>query len=127
MDYEVIIRRLAQEGLSQFGYEVTCVSDGEKAIEAHGQAFDTDVRFDVVVMDLTIPGGMGGRETMPVLRKIDPTAQVIVSSGYANDPLMVNYLEHGFVDRMAKPYRIKEMVDMVRQVMHNHQEEGKTL
>ncbi len=82
------------------------MADGEEAIRAYGRALEQGTPFDLVIMDLTIPGGMGGREALVQLRKIDPGVRAVVSSGYANDPVMASFQEHGFAATMAKPYDI---------------------
>jgi DNA-binding NarL/FixJ family response regulator len=66
--------------------------------------------FDVVIMDLTIPGGMGGREAVAELLEMDPAARVIVSSGYSNDPVMADYRGHGFCAAVIKPFQMNELV-----------------
>jgi PAS domain S-box-containing protein len=118
MDDEPIIRRLAQEGLAQFGYTVTCVNDGLELLQAYTQAFHSRTPFDVVIMDLTIPGGMGGKEAILSLLEIDPDARVIVSSGYTNDPVMMDYTRYGFRCRVVKPYRIRDLAEAVHGVIN---------
>ena len=122
MDDEPVIRRLAYEGLTQFGYAVTCVADGVQALEAYAEALENGEKYAIVVMDLTVSGGMGGKEAMSTLLKMDPDARVIVSSGYSSDPIMAGYREHGFLARVVKPYRIKDLADAVQEAI-NHREE----
>ena len=106
MDDEAMIREMAAGMLELLGHEVVSVADGEEAIRAYGRALEQGTPFDLVIMDLTIPGGMGGREALVQLRKIDPGVRAVVSSGYANDPVMASFQEHGFAATMAKPYDI---------------------
>jgi CheY-like chemotaxis protein len=73
--------------------------------------------FDAVIMDLTVPGGMGGREAMERLLEIDPTVTAIVSSGYSNDPVMANYREYGFQAVLTKPYQLHDLEQVVRRVV----------
>jgi two-component system, cell cycle sensor histidine kinase and response regulator CckA len=90
---------------------------GEEALQVYEAALGSDKPFRVVIMDLTIPGGMGGKEAISKLREIDPQAQVIVSSGYANDPVMANFSQYGFAGRVAKPVDIKELADTVEKLL----------
>ncbi len=73
--------------------------------------------FDAVILDLTIPGGMGGKEAIKELLQIDPKIKAIVSSGYYNDPVMSNYKEYGFSGIVAKPYKIDELSETLKKVM----------
>jgi CheY-like chemotaxis protein len=95
--------------LTELGYTVETVSDGAEAIDACTKAKETGETFDAVVLDLTIPGGIGGKETIKILREIDPSVIAIVSSGYSNDPVMANFLDYGFNAVVSKPYRITEL------------------
>jgi CheY-like chemotaxis protein len=103
MDDDEGIRTLAEAILSEIGYQVVTVRDGNECLKEYHSAL-LDNRFDVVVMDLTVPGGMGGKEAIQHLRRIDPTVKAVVSSGYSNDPIMSDYEHHGFVDVLTKPY-----------------------
>ena len=80
------------------------------------QAMQSEQPFDAVILDLTIPGGMGGRKTMAKLTEIDQHIKAIVSSGYSNDPVMSNYEEYGFIAAVTKPYVIKELSDAVKKL-----------
>ena len=93
------------------------VHDGAEAIQAYGAACGSGKPFDVVIMDLTIPGGMGGKEAVGKLLERDPQARVLVTSGYSNDPVMANYAEYGFVGALAKPISIQELADMLKRVL----------
>ena len=73
--------------------------------------------YDAVIMDLTIPGGMGGKETIKKLLEIDPKAKVIVSSGYSNDPILAEYREYGFRGVVSKPYTVQKLSETIRQVI----------
>ena len=122
MDDEPIIRRLTSEGLTQFGYAVTSVENSAQALEAYSEALQKGEKYAVVVLDLTASNGMGGKETLSALLKMDPDTRAIVSSGYASDPAMASYRELGFLSRVVKPYRIKDLADAVQETM-NHREE----
>ena len=117
MDDEEIIRDLTGELLSHLGYEVESARDGAEAIGLYKQAKAASRPFAVVIMDLTIPGGMGGKETMQKLLEIDPGVKAIVSSGYSNDPIMTDYRQYGFSAVVAKPYKVQELSKTLQAVM----------
>jgi DNA-binding NtrC family response regulator len=73
----------------------------------------SDQRFDLLIMDLTIPGGMGGEEAVQEILSIDPSAKAIVSSGYSNDPIMANFKNYGFYSAIEKPYQLQELSKMI--------------
>ena len=109
MDDEESIRKLLCANLTLDGYEVELTTDGAEAIEQYTKARESGKPFDAVIMDLTIPGGMGGKETIKKLLEIDPDAKVIVSSGYATDPIIADYRKYGFSAVLPKPYNIDEI------------------
>ncbi len=117
MDDEAIILDAAGKILQTAGYEVELAKDGGEAIELYGKARKAGKPFDVVIMDLTVPGGMGGRETLAKLIELDPGVRAIVSSGYSHDPIMAHYEDFGFVGVIAKPYRVREMAEIVDKIM----------
>jgi CheY-like chemotaxis protein len=108
-DDEKILRDAIQRVLLAVGYEVETVSSGEQAVVSYEEALHAGKPFDAVILDLTMPGGMGGKETMVRLQEIDPRVKAIVSSGYANDPIMSDYASYGFSAVVTKPYSIQEM------------------
>lgn len=117
MDDEEFILQVTMDILQSLGYETEVAHDGEEALRAYGQAMKDGRKFDVVIMDLTVPGGMGGKETIGHLLKIDPFARAIVSSGYSNDPVMADYQNFGFVGVVPKPYKIEELSLVVKNAM----------
>lgn len=117
MDDEPSIRRVAGDILQHLGYRVDGAKDGEAAIEFYSKARENGDPFSVVIMDLTIPGGMGGEEALRKLRKIDPEVKAIVSSGYADDPIMADYKSYGFASMAAKPYQLDTLSDAVLQAL----------
>ncbi len=117
MDDEETIRTLALSLLSRLGVEVTAVADGAAAVQEYVQARDAGAPFRLVIMDLTVPGGMGGREAMQELLRIDPHVRAIVSSGYSSDPVLSNYRAHGFRGMVPKPYRFSDLARTIRTVM----------
>lgn len=116
MDDEEPIRRAARALFTRLGHDVTLVGDGAEAVREYRKAFAAGQPYDVVVLDLTVPGGMGGRAAMEELRAIDPEVRAIVSSGYSSDPVMANYRSFGFSAVVAKPYDIKALAEAVQNV-----------
>ncbi len=117
MDDEEIIREFTCRILTRIGYEVETASDGAEAIELYKKAKDSGKPFDVVLLDLTVPGGIGGKEAMNKLLEIDPHIKAIVSSGYSNDPIMSRYKEFGFKNVVSKPYTMTELSKTLKDVL----------
>jgi signal transduction histidine kinase/ActR/RegA family two-component response regulator len=117
MDDEEAIRDLAREILTLLGYEVVLAKDGQDAVALYNEAKKSGDPFDAVVMDLTIPGGMGGGEAIRILRETDPEIKAIVSSGYSNDPIMAEYEQFGFSGVVAKPYTINQLSEVLSEVI----------
>jgi DNA-binding NarL/FixJ family response regulator len=91
--------------------------DGQMALVLYAKALRSGRPFDAVILDLTIPGGMGGKETIQKLLEIDAKAKVIVSSGYSNDPIMADYKAYGFSGVVSKPYTIHQLSEAVRKII----------
>jgi PAS domain S-box-containing protein len=119
MDDDEIVRTVVQRLLKTNGYQVECVTHGQAAIEAYKQAFEENRRFNVVIMDLTVPGGIGGKDAVRQILAIDPDAEVIVFSGYSNDPVMANYGEYGFCGVIAKPFSIDDFSRVLNKTMRS--------
>lgn len=119
MDDEELVRNVAREMLEMIGYEVEFARDGLEALEKYRLAKGSGKVFDCVILDLTVPGGMGGRELIKELIKIDSGVKAIVSSGYSNDPIMGNYRDYGFSGVVPKPYKIKELSKVLYGVVKN--------
>jgi len=117
MDDEESIREVAAEILSYLGYKATLAKDGTEAIDLYCEAKDSGFPFAAVIMDLTIPGGLGGKETIKYLLELDPSVKVVVSSGYSNDPIMSHYADHGFRAVMVKPYKIEEVSNILHTLL----------
>jgi PAS domain S-box-containing protein len=113
MDDEKMIRSLVERSLSRSGYEVVLATDGNEAVHLYQKAKEAGAPIHLSIMDLTIPGGMGGKEATKEIHKIDPEAKVIVSSGYSNDPVMADFCKYGFCGAIAKPFQIKELMEVV--------------
>ena len=110
MDDEEYIRELAVELIQKIGdYKVTVAKDGEEVIHLYQQTLKEGGTFDAVILDLTVRGGMGGKEAIRRLREIDPKVRAIVCSGYSTDPVMSDFKTYGFQEAVKKPYRIQEM------------------
>ena len=119
MDDEELVRKVLEEMLKIIGYEVEFARDGLEALEKYRKAKAKQKLFDCVILDLTIPGGMGGKELIKELVKIDPEVKAIVSSGYSNDPIMSNYKDYGFLGVVPKPYKIQELSKVLYKVVKN--------
>jgi len=121
MDDEETVRKVAGEMIRHLGYTVDYAADGKEAVEKYVSAKETGSPFDAVMIDLTIPGGLGGREANRRLLEIDPQVKTIVSSGYFNDPVMSEYNKYGFKGVITKPYRIDELSRTIHSVLNgNH-------
>jgi len=117
MDDEEMLRKLAEQMLKKLGYSVKTVKDGVEAIEAYKRQKNLGEPFDVVILDLTIKGGMGGEQTIGELLKIDPQINAIVSSGYFDAPIMSDFREQGFTGAIAKPYEKKTLKEALESVL----------
>ena len=117
MDDEEIIRNLAADMLAHLGLDVVTCSEGSEAVQMFRHAMTEGRPYHMVIMDLTIPGGQGGKETIRQLCALDPAVRAIVASGYSNDPIMANYAEYGFSGAVGKPFRVEEMAAMVARIM----------
>ena len=113
MDDELLIRRSASILLGKLGYRVEMAETGEEAIAMYREAMDTPDAIDLVLMDLTIPGGMGGEEAITELQKLDPEVKGIVFSGYSNDRVMANHQSYGFCDAVQKPFQPDELANLI--------------
>lgn len=100
------------------GYEIITVEDGTEAINEYRKAKKEVKPYDVVILDLIIPGGMGGKETMEKLLEEDSNAKVIASSGYSDDPIMVHWQEYGFKGVLSKPYSTEELEKTIIDVLN---------
>ncbi|HAY23044.1 MAG TPA: hypothetical protein DCY27_12975 [Desulfobacterales bacterium] len=119
MDDEEMILEVSSAMLRRLGYEVTAAQDGAEAICLYQEAMEAGTPFDAVILDLTVPGGLGARETIGDLKQINPEAKVIVSSGFFDDPVMDNFYESGFVGIMPKPYNITQLSAMMHKIFQN--------
>lgn len=113
MDDDEIIRELLTDILTAIGYTVTTCENGADALALYRGAFESGNPFTAAIVDLTIPGGMGGREAAQEILAFDPTAKLIVSSGYSTDPIMSNHRAYGFIGVIAKPYKVDDLAHLL--------------
>ncbi|HEY5513930.1 MAG TPA: PAS domain S-box protein, partial [Geomonas sp.] len=117
MDDEAAIREMAAAALTMFGYQPTVACNGEEMLELYREALDSGSPFGAVIMDLTIPGGMGGKEAVKRLLELDPHALAIASSGYCDDPVMANYADYGFSGVVSKPYSLQALDITIHEIL----------
>ncbi len=120
MDDQETIRKLLSRMLGKIGLEVTTARNGEEAVILYQQAMASGHKYDLVILDLTVPDGMGGEECMRNLQDIDPEVKAVVSSGYAESPVMARATEYGFIDRLCKPYTIGDAWALITRVLPEH-------
>jgi PAS domain S-box-containing protein len=114
VDDEQVVRQTAQEILGHLGYQADVCEDGTAALNLYREARESGIPYAVVFMDLTIPGGMGGKVTMKKLLEIDPDVKGVVTSGYSNDPILAHYREYGFCGVVAKPFKVDEILEVLQ-------------
>lgn len=119
LDDETMILELAAEMLNHLGYQATTCSEGAEAVSLYQAAFQSGQPFAAVIMDLTIPGGVGGKEAAQQILALDPGACLIVSSGYSNDRIMADYRTYGFSGAIAKPYNVGEFRQILDSLLAN--------
>jgi len=117
VDDEEIVRKSAGKILRRLGYEVETAADGEQGLKRYREARAEGRPFAAVILDLTIPGGMGGKKAAPLFLEADPGARLIVSSGYSEDPVMADHRSHGFTGVALKPYRVQDLGRVLREVI----------
>lgn len=126
VDDEEVVRKVATSMLLHFGYTPDEACDGAEAVKLYQQAMAEGHPYDAVIMDLTIPGGMGGQEAVQKVLEIDSRARVIVSSGYANNPVMSDHKKYGFRGVIPKPYRAAELGRVVQNILQDGLEKEST-
>ena len=117
MDDESMIRQIAGDMLEILGYHAGLAEDGETMLQMYESALKDGVKYDVVLMDLTIPGGMGGKEALEKLLELDPNACAVVSSGYSNDPIMEDPEAFGFTAAIQKPYTVQDLSSSMKELI----------
>lgn len=122
MDDEASLRKVVGRMLAMLGYEAEFAKDGAEAIRMVKEAKEAGKPYDAVILDLTIPGGMGGKEVINKLLEIDPEVKAIVSSGYSDDPVLSNFQEYGFKGMMPKPFQSQLLSKVIHEVLHGEKE-----
>lgn len=117
LEDEPAIVKILDKMLRHLKLHPTFTLNGSDTIEEYKQAMEEDQGFNLVLIDLTIPGGLGGKETIQVLQKLDPNVKAIVSSGYSNNPIMSRPTEYGFKDVLKKPFTLGELREIIEKFM----------
>ncbi len=115
MDDELLIRTSTSLLLKKFGYETYTAANGREAIDTYKRLMGTEEAIDMVLMDLTIPGGMGGKDAIAALKNLDPKAKAIVISGYSHDSVIAHHVDHGFCGALQKPFQPQQLVRTLEQ------------
>jgi len=119
MDDDEMVRNVAHTMLSMLDHDVVLAHNGAEALSLYRKHQDSGEPIDLIIMDLTIPGGMGGKDAVKEIHAINPEAKVIVSSGYSNDPVMAHYEEYGFVAAIVKPFRIEDVLSIINNLLES--------
>ncbi len=117
MDDEDMVGEIACQMLKYLGFDGVWVANGAEAIREYSKQIEAGQAYTAIIMDLTIPGGMGGKEAIVEILALDPAVKAFVSSGYANDPIMVNYKDYGFTGVIAKPFDIAAVQQILNTVL----------
>ncbi|MBI5602026.1 MAG: response regulator, partial [Deltaproteobacteria bacterium] len=118
MDDDPLVNQVITQILDKLGYKVEITFDGREALEKYKSAKNSGTPFDAVIMDLTIPGGIGGKRAIKKLLEIDPQVKAIVSSGYSGDPVLSEFEKYGFKGRVTKPFSIAALSETLYQVLN---------
>lgn len=116
MDDEAMVREIAASMLDHLGYKVMTCTTGQEALDLYKKAANSGEPFSLVLMDLTIPGGFGGKQAAKKIKAEFPDARLIVSSGYSNDPIIANYMEFGFIRAISKPYSLDKLSKIIHSI-----------
>jgi two-component system, cell cycle sensor histidine kinase and response regulator CckA len=117
MDDDPLIREVAQAMLEQLGYSADGVADGEAAVERYRTSREQGEPYAAVIMDLTVRGGLGGKEAVRLLLEVDPEVKAVVSSGYSADPVLASCREYGFSAVLAKPYNRHDLARVLQELL----------
>ena len=120
IDDEDIVADVAKQVLGKSGYHVTAACDGREAIDLMRYFADIQKRFDVIVMDISLPGQLSGEKLLNSILETDPDAAVVVSSGHTDDPLMLKFKDFGFCGRLVKPYRARGLISALEDAMNKN-------
>jgi len=117
MDDDEMIRVFARECLAELGYNVSLSTNGAEAIALYKKAIEINKPFDLIILDLCIPNGIGGEETLKRIKEINPSVKAILSSGSYDDPVMVDYKKYGFTAVVPKPYTVHQLSKNIYKVL----------
>jgi CheY-like chemotaxis protein len=117
MDDEQIIIDVTLEVLRFLEYDVMFARDGAAALDLYKREKEAGVPFDLVILDLSVPEGLGGKDTIALLKGYDPAVKAIVSSGYSNDPVVQDFNRYGFSGRLSKPYKISDLKEILEDMI----------
>ena len=120
MDDDEAIRKLMLTGVQQAGYVADVAVNGREALALYHKALKSGQPYDAVVLDLTVPGGMGGKEAFLKLQKLNPDVAAVASSGYSDDPILADYAEYGFKNALTKPYTISTLLSMLDKTLREN-------
>jgi CheY-like chemotaxis protein len=115
MDDEQIILDVTLEVLNYLEYEVMFARDGQAALGLYKNEKEAGRPFDLVILDLSVPEGLGGKETIALLKAYDPAVKAIVSTGHSNDPVVLDFMRYGFSGKLSKPYKISDLKELLEQ------------
>ena len=117
MDDELSLLELMSRMLGSQGYEVEVTTDGKSAVTRYRQALEAGCPFDLVILDLTVPEGMGGYDAFQAMHALNPGVKVIVSTGYSHEPVVLNFRSYGIAGVAPKPYKVRELLGAVETVL----------
>jgi len=117
MDDDHLVLAALTTLLEKLGYDVVATRDGKDTVTEYLRGLGSSNLYDAVILDLTVPGGLGGVDTLKALRQLDPKVKAIATSGYANDPVMANYTDYGFLAILPKPYRVEDLSHTIQTVL----------
>ena len=119
MDDEAALRQLLKRMLNHFGCDVELASNGGEAVEIYRNAFESDNRFDIIIVDLTVAEGMGGIEAVKIIKKFDKNVKVIVASGHLSETMLDELKSEGFNESLPKPFKMDELEAMITKVLNS--------
>jgi CheY-like chemotaxis protein len=117
MDDEQIILDVTLEVLKFLEYDVMFARDGSAALEVYKHEKEAGVPFDLVILDLSVPEGLGGKDAIALLKAYDPAVKAIVSTGYSHDPVVLDFKQYGFSGKLSKPYKISDLKEILEQMI----------
>jgi len=120
MDDDEMIRTMTGAMLARMGFESEFAVNGEEAVKLYKKNLSTGDQFDLIIMDLTIPGGMGGEDTVKEILALNPKVKVLVASGYSYDPIMANYADFGFCGAIVKPYQMQDLNSAIQAILGSY-------